>query len=64
MVLAGYSEKRRQSLYPLLKQLLPVNEDQGVDTALRDEPRRQHCFAKSGCGRKDAGVMRQHCLCR
>ena len=41
-------------------QLLPVHQNQGVDAALGDEPRRQHCLAKGSGSRQHPGVVGQH----
>ena len=41
-----------------------MNQNQGVHAALSNEPGREHGFAESRRGGQDAGIVRQHRLCR
>src|SRR4051794_27605412 len=47
-------QKGRQPLHPLIEQLPPMNEDQRVDAALRDEPCSDHSFPECGRGGQHA----------
>ena len=57
------TEKRRQSLDPLIHQLPAMDEHQRVDAALGNQPRGNDRLSKR-CGRgKHAGVVGQHLAC-
>ena len=53
-------EKLAQSSGPLLHELLAVDEYQGVDTALGNQPSRDDRLSECGRRGQDAGVLRQH----
>ena len=52
-----YSEERRQTLHPLIEQLLSMDEDKRADPAVGDQPRGDDRLAERGGGRQDAGVV-------
>lgn len=52
-------QKDRQALHPLLEQLPAMDEDQGVDTPLRDQPGGNHGLAEGRSSRQDADVVRE-----
>ena len=39
-----------------------MDQDQGIDPALGNEPGRNHCLSKSGSRGKDTGVVGEHGL--
>ena len=53
-------EELAQPVGPLLHELLAVNENQGVDAALGDQPRGDDRLSECGRRGQDAGVVRQH----
>jgi hypothetical protein len=50
-------EKHRQPLLPLIGQLLPVNHDQSVDLAFRDQPRCNSGFSERCRSAQDTFVV-------
>ena len=53
-------EKLAQPVAPLLHELLAVNENQGVDAALGDQPSGDDRLSERGRRGQNAGVVRQH----
>jgi hypothetical protein len=47
---------------PLIHELLAMNEDEGVDSALCDEPGCQNGFSEGGGGGKDTGFVGEQCF--
>ncbi len=57
-------EKRREAGHPLFLKRTPVDQDERIHPALRDQPRRQHRLAEGRRRRQDAGVVLEHRLRR
>jgi hypothetical protein len=55
--LAGRSKNMPKPLLPLIEQLLPVNDDQSVDLAFRDQPRRNGGFPERRGSAEDTFVV-------
>ena len=45
---------------PLIHELLAMNENEGVDSALCDEPGRENSFSESSGGGEDSGFVGEH----
>lgn len=53
-------EELGESLDPLIHELLAMNENEGADSALRDQPRGENGFSEGGGGGKNSGIVREH----
>ena len=57
------AQKLGEPSNPLLEQLLAMDDDQGVDSALRNQPCGHHGLPERSSRGQDAGVIRQHGSC-
>ena len=58
--LRRHVQESGEAFDPLFQELLAVHENEGVHTALSDEPGRVHGFAEGRRSRQNTGVVRQH----
>jgi hypothetical protein len=57
-----HAQEHPEAFLPLIEWLPPVNDNQGVDSAFRDEPRRYCRFSECRWSSEDALVMRGNFL--